>query len=79
MLNASTHYFLIYFSLNLTHALEAKYDVVTVSIGYSTVILVQKYANESEDWAVVKAAEHALYESKQNGRNQISYEQLGSL
>ena len=65
--------------LNLTHAPEAKFDVVTISIGYSTVIPGQKYENDSDDWAVVKAADHALYESKQNGRNQISYEQLGSL
>ena len=62
--------------LNLTHSPEAKYDVVTISIGYSTVIPGQKYVNDSDDWAVVKAADHALYESKQNGRNQVSYEQL---
>jgi diguanylate cyclase (GGDEF)-like protein len=61
--------------LNLTHAPEAKHDVVTISIGYSTVIPEQKYANDSDDWAVIKAADHALYESKKNGRNQISYEQ----
>lgn len=63
--------------LNLTHAPEAKYDVVTISIGYSTVIPEQKCENVSDDWAVVKAADYALYESKQNGRNQVSYEQLG--
>ena len=65
--------------LNLTHAPEAKYDVVTISVGYSTVIPEQKYANDLDDWAVVKAADHALYESKQNGRNQLSYAPLGSI
>lgn len=62
--------------LKLTHAPQAKYDVVTISIGYSTVIPGEKYANDSDDWAVVKIADHALYASKQNGRNQVSYEAL---
>jgi len=64
--------------LNLTHAPKAKYDVVTVSIGYSTVMPEQKYADDSGDWAVVKAADDALYESKQKGRNRVSYKRLDS-
>lgn len=62
--------------LGLTHAPEAKYDNVTISIGYSTVIPGESYANDSDNWAVVKAADSALYKSKQNGRNQVNYEPL---
>lgn len=64
--------------LNLSHAPEAKYDVVTISIGFSTIKPELKYENNSDDWAVVKAADHALYKSKENGRNQVSYESLDS-
>jgi diguanylate cyclase (GGDEF)-like protein len=65
-------------ALNIAHAPEAQFDVVTISIGYSTIIPEQEYANNSDDWAIVKAADNALYKSKQNGRNQVSYELLGS-
>lgn len=64
--------------LNLSHAPEAKYDVVTISIGFSTIKPELKYENNSDDWAVVKAADHALFKSKENGRNQVSYESLDS-
>lgn len=63
--------------LAIAHAPNATYEVVTISIGYSTLNPEKESAIDSDDWAIVKAADQALYESKQNGRNCISYTQLG--
>jgi diguanylate cyclase (GGDEF)-like protein len=59
--------------LSIKHAPEAKYDKVTISMGYSTLIPKQIVSNEADDFVIVKAADYALYEAKVNGRNQISH------
>lgn len=62
--------------LNIAHAPNATYDVVTISIGFSTLIPEHESAIDLDDWAIVKAADHALYESKNNGRNCVNYSPL---
>ena len=65
--------------LKLIHAQNAIYQYVTISIGYSTISPDQANTSSLDEWAIVKAADNALYESKRNGRNCISYEQIGAV
>lgn len=71
-------------ALNLKHAPDAQYDVVTISVGYSTIIAKQKHTDDGcnalpiSDDDIIKVADHALYESKTRGRNCISYAALDS-
>ncbi|MFM2486940.1 GGDEF domain-containing response regulator [Celerinatantimonas yamalensis] len=60
--------------LKITHAPNATRQFVTLSIGYSTLSHPQADSDFDNWWALVKVAEHALEESKQNGRNCHRYE-----
>ncbi|WP_413282867.1 diguanylate cyclase [Vibrio sp. MA40-2] len=65
-------------NLNIAHAPEAIHDVVTVSMGFCTGLC---FSDQTEvasfnEWALVETADSALYESKQKGRNQISYKAI---
>jgi len=59
--------------LKQPHAPDSIYPHVTVSIGYSTLA---PGKTSSNDLAIVNAADNALYASKSNGRNQLSYTEL---
>lgn len=61
-------------TLNIMHTPDASYAKVTVSIGYSTIIPQQLGVTEVYDVSVVQKADIALYESKEKGRNCISYQ-----
>ncbi|PKF63376.1 diguanylate cyclase response regulator [Psychromonas sp. psych-6C06] len=61
-------------NVGIVHSPEAQYGHVTISIGYSTYLPDQAKKKNSVDWKVVNVADQALYQSKQNGRNQMSYE-----
>ncbi|WP_226753077.1 diguanylate cyclase [Marinomonas algarum] len=56
-------------ALAIQHAPDATYDVVTISVGYSILNLDEV---NPDDWAIVKEADDALYQSKQQGRNRIT-------
>jgi len=62
--------------LNLTHAPDATYQAVTVSIGYSTLNPENVTSIEHDYAAIIEAADTALYESKQKGRNCLHYNPL---
>lgn len=66
--------------LQITHSPSAQYEMVTISIGYSTIIppknalATNNYtATDIYNNDVIQTADNALYESKQNGRNCIIY------
>lgn len=54
-------------SLNIKHAHSEVADKVTVSIGVATIVP----SLDSSQETLLKAADNALYEAKENGRNQI--------
>jgi len=56
-------------ALNVSHAKNEAADCVTVSIGITTGNV--KHEHKGEDY--IKCADEALYQSKQNGRNQYTY------
>lgn len=67
---------------HISHAPAAQHEMVTVSIGYSTIVPPSQSSASGYKSAelynnnVVKAADIALYKSKQRGRNCISYSPL---
>ncbi len=64
--------------LKQPHAPDAIYPQVTVSIGYSTLLPEHLPTIKLNDLAIVEVADQALYASKNNGRNQVSYVTLGT-
>lgn len=71
--------------LKISHSPEAQYDAVTISIGYSTIFPKEKNFLNKYNYAdaynseVIQAADNALYESKQNGRNCITYKPIDTI
>lgn len=61
--------------LKLSHAPNTTHPCVTVSIGYST-YEPSSMALNNDLFAIVNAADGALYASKNQGRNQVSYAEL---
>jgi len=57
---------------NIPHKASDIADHITISIGGTTGIV--KYSQSPQDY--IKAADKALYESKKNGRNRYTYENL---
>lgn len=60
-------------SLGIRHSTDAIREFITVSIGY-TIIFPNQYCTDTNE--IVKCADDALYQSKQNGRNQITFSQF---
>jgi diguanylate cyclase (GGDEF)-like protein len=59
---------------NIPHKASDIADHITISIGGTTGIV--KYSQDPQDY--IKAADKALYESKKNGRNRYTYENISS-
>ncbi|MBY7899173.1 diguanylate cyclase [Vibrio fluvialis] len=62
--------------LSIKHAPEAVSSVITVSVGFSTLVPGMCDYSLVSSIDIVTAADNALYQSKHKGRNQFSYEEL---
>lgn len=63
-------------SLVIKHAPDALFPIVTVSVGCSTFEPIPTHLGSVSALDIVKAADNALYQSKHDGRNRYSYEEL---
>ncbi|QIR14974.1 GGDEF domain-containing response regulator [Shewanella aestuarii] len=68
-----THLLQMIAQLNIEHTPEAKYDHVTVSVGYSTFSPEETTQDDADDKALLSFADKALFQAKQQGRDQICY------
>ncbi len=61
----------VVFEQQLPHKLSTVGDVITISVGVSTIIP----SVETQPSALIKSADKLLYQAKENGRNRIEYQE----